>query len=648
MKRIKRCPAWLLVSVTLVGAGALDLGTAAASAQNASISVQPGTGKPAITARPNPIPGGPGFGTATMTWDAADDTPGIMCVAVDARPEQIFAAGAKGAQDAPWIGAPTTEDTPLPVWAMVILCGWLVGLTTYLARASYVAARIPATIYALIPAVAVIAAGVLVNWRVVPYPFIQDDWHSFARIAFESPGGFVSSEISPFGKVLYRPLGSVWFLVAFYLFDLNATMLHMAALIIHLASSLLVVRIIRIVTGDSVIAWATGVLYATAASVHMEPLLWASGVYDVAGMFLFLLSLLLFLSGRPLSSALVYAAALALKESAVPCLVVFAADAVLRRKTIRSTQRVTAAVRDVWLHGAFVACFLFLKRLGVPQRAIPSTHPYKISVIGPHVWEHVVLYSRWIIEAVAPLWDVSGAAAVWSCVAVLAAAAAARYVSRTTRTHDSELLLLTWAIAGLAPVMFLPNHAYRYYLTLPLPAILALLLSTCARLARPLWRRGSVFVAVIAAGAGASAAASMLYFQQIDRRGLQQSHIDGTNALVQRAHTVRIVQDGLLSLHPSLPPGAILLFKHVDVWAFHKDDGPRLWYGDSSLRVYDARFLRKGPQGPYLEKPPETQTEAYTGGTRDVPLGNDPIFLFRLEEGQLHETTFAREELRAD
>ena len=508
--------------------------------------------------------------------------------------------------------------------------------------------RIPATFTALIPAVAVIAAGTLVHWRVVHYPFIQDDWQSFARIAFDSPSRFLASEISPIGKVLYRPLGSLWFLVAFYVFDLNATTLHTAALIIHLANSLLVVRVIRIITGDSLIAWATGVFYAAAARVHMEPLLWASGVYDIGGMFLFLLSLVLFFTGRHRSSALVYAAALALKESVLPCLVVFAAYAVLRRETMRTTERVTAALRDVWLHGTFVVCSLSLKRLGVPQAALPSTHPYKISVIGAHVWAHVALYSRWIIEAIVPWWNVSAAVALWSSLAVLAAAAAASCVCRTARARHPELLLLAWAIAGLAPFLCLPNHAYRYYLTFPLPAILALSLWTFATLARQLWSRESAIVAVIAAGTGASVAASMLYFQQIERRGLRQPYIEGTSALVQRAHTVRIVQAGLLRLHPSLPPGSMLLFKDVDVWAFHKNDGPRLWYRDPSLRVYDARFLRNGPQGPYLEKPPETQTEEYIGGTRDVPLGDAPIFMFSMGEHQLHETTFAPDGSRVD
>ena len=58
---------------------------------------------------------------------------------------------------------------------------------------------------------------------------------------------------------------------------------------------------------------------------------------------------------------------------------------------------------------------------------------------------------------------------------------------------------------------------------------------------------------------------------------------------MRRGVTVRLAREGFVRARPVLEPHAGRLFKGLDVWAFGKDSGPRIWYGDPTIRAYDAR-----------------------------------------------------------
>jgi hypothetical protein len=58
-----------------------------------------------ITASPNPVPGGEGLGTTTITWNTGDGTVGQLYVSVDGGPESAFDSGLSRSSAAPWIQA---------------------------------------------------------------------------------------------------------------------------------------------------------------------------------------------------------------------------------------------------------------------------------------------------------------------------------------------------------------------------------------------------------------------------------------------------------------------------------------------------------------------------------------------------------------
>jgi hypothetical protein len=56
-----------------------------------------------LTASPNPVPAGAGLGTTKIDWSTGDDSWAQVYVSVDGGREELFATGAEGVAEAPWI-----------------------------------------------------------------------------------------------------------------------------------------------------------------------------------------------------------------------------------------------------------------------------------------------------------------------------------------------------------------------------------------------------------------------------------------------------------------------------------------------------------------------------------------------------------------
>jgi hypothetical protein len=64
-----------------------------------------------IQATPNPVPAGPGSGKTKITWSTKGSLPMVkVYVSENGQPETVFAQGAEGSVEAPWIGAGTTYE----------------------------------------------------------------------------------------------------------------------------------------------------------------------------------------------------------------------------------------------------------------------------------------------------------------------------------------------------------------------------------------------------------------------------------------------------------------------------------------------------------------------------------------------------------
>jgi len=56
-----------------------------------------------LTAEPNPVPAGPGWGTTTVKWNTGSTASGQIYLFVEGQAETLFSAGPSGSMAAPWI-----------------------------------------------------------------------------------------------------------------------------------------------------------------------------------------------------------------------------------------------------------------------------------------------------------------------------------------------------------------------------------------------------------------------------------------------------------------------------------------------------------------------------------------------------------------
>ena len=427
-------------------------------------------------------------------------------------------------------------------------------------------------------------------WKVLKYPFIQDDWGILFSIVEMDDFEIIQQAFLPEGKLFYRPLGITYFVLAHWFFGLNSLGYHILALGLHFVNSLLVVRMSGLfLKGNKLLPWLAGILYGTAVAVHMDPLLWVVGIYDLACAFFFFSSFILFTKQRHIQSALVLALAMLFKESAVVLIpILFLYDLLLTGGTSRK-----ALLTKLTPFMLVLLAFLYLRIQMISPWSLPATHPYRTLFWGQHLLSNLLSYSKWAAEAVLPLRDVSTAKLAW----IVGFSAVAWLLLRRKRELPGSLpppsliLLAAWMALGLAPVFFFKDHSYRYYLLYSLVPLVILILAALAALLRQLSLKSPQVTALMAVFVAMNVISSGSSFHQRDQEGLSGEFIAGTNHLIQRGRTVELVQATLLRDYPTLPRGAILIFDGLDISAFGRDAGPRVWYRDRTLTVFDSTFV---------------------------------------------------------
>src|SRR5579862_3813917 len=99
---------------------------------------------------------------------------------------------------------------------------WLILTDSAAGRASYA-----------VPQVMLIVVSVLaVFWRVLAFPFLQDDWQFVYDFAHLGPWTVALGAFDPVGKLFYRPIGVLYFATLYQLFGLHVGWYHVVALAI--------------------------------------------------------------------------------------------------------------------------------------------------------------------------------------------------------------------------------------------------------------------------------------------------------------------------------------------------------------------------------------------------------------------------------
>jgi hypothetical protein len=474
-----------------------------------------------------------------------------------------------------------------------------------------------------------------VFWRTVTYPLIQGDWGILEALQNDGSWEFVKSALSPAGQLFFRPVGRLYLAALYHVFGLNPAGYHVTALCLHVVNAALVARVGSLLTGRPVAAWAAAMLYGVAVNVHLEPLLWAVGVYELSATFFVLLSLNFFLGNRLTVSALTFFFALFSKEAAIFLILLLP---VLEIQNGGLTALSGRAVVRLWRHLLVVGIYGVVRLAGVSPLTLEPWHPYYISRRPGVLLDNAVVYGRWSLEALAPIKD-SGlpelcqrmalAGGKWTLVGVaIAGVGAALYFVRAnglwgTPACRFALSAIAWAGLGLIPVLVMPNHRYQYYLTYSLIPLALLTVVAVESLVTRMGGNRAVVVALLVGWVLLATWSSERFFAAKDHARMD-AWVEGTNGLISRAYTVNMVSDGLKRSHSRLPAGTLLVFQGIDVWAFRKDSGPRVWYGDASIRVFDARFVHCEAGRLVVRGAPERGFAVYSGADADRQEVLDP------------------------
>ena len=536
--------------------------------------------------------------------------------------------------------------------------------------------RLDKPITLLLISVSLAACVCLVYWRVLAYPFVQDDWGQLKALIHTDAPAILSNALSIEGRLFYRPISLVYFMLYYKTFGLNPLYFHIIGLTIHLLNSLLVVFITRKLTGNHAISASAGLIYACAVTVHLDPLLWMVGFIDLSATLFYLGSLSLFLSGRRFASAAAFGLGLLSKESVIVLIVIFV---LVLLYAIRPVRDLPAALSRTLWPALLVLVIYLAARAGhaVSPLALPGSEPYSMRLFGIHILKNLFRYAWWSLEAITPLRNLSGGTARWILLGAFILLGFIWTLSwtRVRRPAFPSVwipFLASWAAIGIAPALLLPNHYYKYYLTYSLPPLILLALSgicggfLCIRGAEgetgcayrvvsseklfshrsPAPSSGGpkcalspglphAVLGILCLLVIADSVSAAWYFGAKDRAGISDRYVIGTNHLIHRGHAARLILDYLSQRRPSVPRGSVFLLEGCDLESLGGDDGFEIFYGDDGIRVFKRSDVEL--QVDMSERGKELRIHPYGSQTAAVLVEPEKLFYLRVISDMVRE-----------
>ncbi|MFI5166871.1 MAG: hypothetical protein ACHQQS_09650 [Thermoanaerobaculales bacterium] len=430
----------------------------------------------------------------------------------------------------------------------------------------------------------VLSVGVLaVYWEALRYPFIQDDWSMLSRATESSFGEWLRFAFYPPHQLFYRPLGMTYFFLYERAFGLNPLFFHLINLTVHVMNSVLVLFIALLVSRSRTIALAVAVLYATAATIHLDPLLWMVGIFDLMGAFFFFSGLALLMSGKPRWSGLSFLLGLLFKESVIALPVVLLGWLFWERE--KNTRPSAGIVADLGPHLAALALYLPLKLSGLSPFAFPSGFPYHLTFLGVGVVRNGLDYAACSLGALVPFLSTKPVVGVFAGVALATLALFTR-MRRADGLPVHWAFLSLWAVAGIAVALPLANHWYRYYLTYSFPAVLLIALLVLRQFHRAIQGGGRSSAALVASWLLVQTLSAGAYVFRKDQAGIGDKYERGTNNLVHRGHAVAAVLDYLARAHPWVPDDTVFVVSGAEIEAFDGASAFRAFYRERGITAY--------------------------------------------------------------
>jgi hypothetical protein len=319
-----------------------------------------------------------------------------------------------------------------------------------------------------------------------------------------------------------------------------------------------------------------GFLFCSLATLHIDPLLWFVGFFDIGLVAFSLMAVVSYVDDHPAAVLLFTSLALLTKEAGVYLVPLFVLWGVFLRRPWKSH-----AILTLLFCG-----YVVIKLQGALPFALDPSHAHAMSLSVPHALTLLKSYGVWLLSSFVPV--LSPAA---STIVALGLSVVVSLFWIPNRRHLASAvpftriaLLGAWVLLALLPVLFLRNQSARYYAmhaAVPMCILIGIILSEAlagltGRRRTWIWALTGILVF----------AGNLVFARHIFSEGIRQPILDdGWFHLVKRSAAVDSVYVHLFEKYPSIPRSSRVHIANVPLDAIGNHAAVQIWYCDSTLTV---------------------------------------------------------------
>ncbi len=466
-------------------------------------------------------------------------------------------------------------------------------------------------------------------YKSIFFTFIHDDWIFLEKMNNTSFLEFIKPFVD-IKRSLIRVVLPAYDWILYSVFGLNSFIHHVIALFINSFNAFLVFLLSDKILKNRLSAFAVGFMYASAV-FHSESVSWALHPPDKLCMVFFLVSFLFYIKEKYLISTLFFIASLFTKEASVFLpIVLFSYNFFFTDAGKKFIEKIKTCLWRARYHFAVLFLFLLVRLLLSPNADLPDSHPYKIKLFGIHVLGNALNYLKYILTEIIPtslyygrsLLELSFLQEIFIVVGVIAILLTLFLFKKPVISINWKLILfcILFLGTGLAPVIFLPNHNYEYYLTLPSISFLILIVYFIQKLLELLNLSPNKQKAWLVCYLVFHFVLSSINYNYIYAK---QSSPAKQNEMSGKLHKYMMIN------YPTLSRNSIVVIKGINIFSINRSSALRVWYQDNSLEVYDFTDMVYEDGKYFIKNPLLTQAGERTNCKIELEKGKAVILEYK-------------------
>ena len=174
------------------------------------------------------------------------------------------------------------------------------------------------------------------------------------------------------------------------------------------------------------------------------------------------------MKNKLIASTIVYLLGCLVKESVIILPIILVSYSILVYPKSRWKDLILNHLKHIILFFLAIGVIFTIRLARVSPFELSVTHPYAIDLSGKHLFENILCYQSWMFQSFFPFPYIvqhSFQFFIFGMTLVLLYGILIAFHFKTEESgHEHILFLFVWLLVGLLPVLFFPNHRYRYYI----------------------------------------------------------------------------------------------------------------------------------------------------------------------------------------